>query len=172
MCILYRELFDSYNLTHDNMQKVYSLQQTTTWVYAALARPAKRQLWRMAAVLLRSRSVSTRSRSRQDTIAPSMEQFRKQSAYKNTTTAYGKLVICYRWLGYGWMKGYRYYGLSIILGTVALSYGSVPMYKMVSRLSDWHHPFFFQFLRGVVHYISSYQDSHRYANKPAGAASP
>ena len=25
----------------------------------------------------------------------------------------------------------RYYTLSIILGTVALSYGSVPMYKMV-----------------------------------------
>lgn len=31
-------------------------------------------------------------------------------------------------------RGSRYYGLSIILGTVALSYGSVPMYKMVSRL--------------------------------------
>ena len=29
---------------------------------------------------------------------------------------------------------YRYYTISIILGTVALSYGSVPMYKMV-RLS-------------------------------------
>jgi hypothetical protein len=26
----------------------------------------------------------------------------------------------------------RYYTISIILGTVALSYGSVPMYKMVS----------------------------------------
>lgn len=26
---------------------------------------------------------------------------------------------------------YRYYSLSVILGTVALSYGSVPMYKMV-----------------------------------------
>lgn len=33
-----------------------------------------------------------------------------------------------------------YYTLSIILGTVALSYGSVPMYKMVrlsSSLSVW-----------------------------------
>lgn len=29
----------------------------------------------------------------------------------------------------------RFYTLSIILGTVALSYGSVPMYKMVRRLS-------------------------------------
>lgn len=28
---------------------------------------------------------------------------------------------------------HRNYALSVILGTVALSYGSVPMYKMVSR---------------------------------------
>lgn len=30
------------------------------------------------------------------------------------------------------VDGYRYYTISVILGTVALSYGSVPMYKMVS----------------------------------------
>lgn len=29
------------------------------------------------------------------------------------------------------IDGYRYYAMSVILGTVALSYGSVPMYKMV-----------------------------------------
>jgi len=29
----------------------------------------------------------------------------------------------------------RYYGISVILGTVALSYGSVPMYKMVGTLA-------------------------------------
>ena len=40
-------------------------------------------------------------------------------------------------IGYAEWKGSRYYGLSIILGTVALSYGSVPMYKMVSRRL-WH----------------------------------
>lgn len=31
---------------------------------------------------------------------------------------------------------YRYYTISVILGTVALSYGSVPMYKMVSLESQ------------------------------------
>lgn len=30
----------------------------------------------------------------------------------------------------------RYYTMSVILGTVALSYGSVPMYKMVGHLRD------------------------------------
>ena len=34
-------------------------------------------------------------------------------------------------LGYRVIDRSRYYTLSIILGTVALSYGSVPMYKMV-----------------------------------------
>jgi len=34
---------------------------------------------------------------------------------------------------------YRNYGLSIILGTVALSYGSVPMYKMVQYASALQH---------------------------------
>ncbi|KAL9001371.1 MAG: hypothetical protein Q9169_000262 [Polycauliona sp. 2 TL-2023] len=31
----------------------------------------------------------------------------------------------------------RYYTLSIILGTVALSYGSVPMYKMICQQTGW-----------------------------------
>ena len=30
----------------------------------------------------------------------------------------------------------RYYTMSVILGTVALSYGSVPMYKMVETSLD------------------------------------
>lgn len=33
---------------------------------------------------------------------------------------------------------YRYYTLSVILGTVAFSYGSVPMYKMVCALASRH----------------------------------
>ncbi|KAK4115584.1 cytochrome c oxidase assembly protein CtaG/Cox11 [Canariomyces notabilis] len=32
---------------------------------------------------------------------------------------------------------YRYYTLSIILGTVAFSYGSVPMYKMICQTTGW-----------------------------------
>lgn len=34
-------------------------------------------------------------------------------------------------------KSTRYYTLSVILGTVALSYGSVPMYKMVGKLLQY-----------------------------------
>lgn len=43
--------------------------------------------------------------------------------------------VCHGWESYLISSNdVRYYTLSIILGTVALSYGSVPMYKMV-RLS-------------------------------------
>lgn len=77
-----------------NMQKVQSLQPTRS-VYVALARPAKRWLGRVAVTSLRSRWVTATSRSRQN-IAPSMEQFRQQSSYKNTTTAYGKKLCIFR----------------------------------------------------------------------------
>lgn len=53
---------------------------------------------------------------------------------------------------------HRYYSLSVILGTIALSYGSVPMYKMVSILLPVE-----RVLKLTVHI--------RYVNKPAGAAS-
>ncbi|KAL8780842.1 MAG: hypothetical protein Q9194_000696 [Teloschistes cf. exilis] len=35
------------------------------------------------------------------------------------------------------VDGYRYYTISVILGTVALSYGSVPMYKMICQQTGW-----------------------------------
>ena len=56
------------------------------------------------------RSVSNTSKPRQN-VAPTMEQLRAPFRKKNSSTLY--------------------YTLSIILGTVAFSYGSVPMYKMV-----------------------------------------
>ncbi|KAL1623376.1 Cytochrome c oxidase assembly protein cox11, mitochondrial [Diplodia seriata] len=46
-----------------------------------------------------------------------MEQLREPYKNKNRSTAY--------------------YTLSIILGTVALSYGSVPMYKMICQTTGW-----------------------------------
>ncbi|KAI9665955.1 MAG: Cytochrome c oxidase assembly protein cox11, mitochondrial [Bathelium mastoideum] len=46
-----------------------------------------------------------------------MEQLRNQYKSKNSNTIY--------------------YTLSIILGTVALSYGSVPMYKMICQTTGW-----------------------------------
>lgn len=57
-----------------------------------------------------SRSISNDSTPRGN-VAPTMEQLRAPFSQKNSST--------------------MYYTLSIILGTVAFSYGSVPMYKMV-----------------------------------------
>ncbi|EME88064.1 uncharacterized protein MYCFIDRAFT_28394 [Pseudocercospora fijiensis CIRAD86] len=48
---------------------------------------------------------------------PSMEQMRRPFAKKNANTAY--------------------YTLSIIIGTVALSYGSVPLYKTICQQTGW-----------------------------------
>jgi hypothetical protein len=59
---------------------------------------------------MRTRTISNSSKPRQN-VAPTMEQLRKPFQKKNNST--------------------MYYTISIIMGTVALSYGSVPMYKMV-----------------------------------------
>ncbi|KID88836.1 cytochrome-c oxidase assembly protein [Metarhizium guizhouense ARSEF 977] len=50
-------------------------------------------------------------------VAPSMEQIRAHYNRKNQTVAY--------------------YTISLILGTVALSYGSVPLYKMICQTTGW-----------------------------------
>jgi hypothetical protein len=60
----------------------------------------------------RTRKISHTSKPRHNA-APTMEQLRQPFQKKNSSTLY--------------------YTLSIILGTVAFSYGSVPMYKMVGR---------------------------------------
>lgn len=59
---------------------------------------------------MRARMISNQTKPKPN-VAPTMQQLRKPFQQKNRTT--------------------MYYTLSIILGTVALSYGSVPMYKMV-----------------------------------------
>lgn len=66
---------------------------------------------------LMRRDISDSSKTRQN-VAPTMEQLRAPFRKKNSSTLY--------------------YTLSIILGTVAFSYGSVPMYKMVSFASTPH----------------------------------
>ncbi|KAK7524863.1 cytochrome oxidase-like protein assembly factor Cox11 [Phyllosticta citriasiana] len=48
---------------------------------------------------------------------PTMDQMREKYKQKNRTLAY--------------------YTMSVILGTVALSYGSVPMYKMICQTTGW-----------------------------------
>lgn len=49
----------------------------------------------------------------------------------------------------------RYYTLSIILGTVALSYGSVPMYKMICQQTGWGG----QPIKSAAHAYPSEDDS-------------
>ncbi|KAI1354173.1 amine oxidase [Xylaria sp. FL0043] len=64
------------------------------------------------------RPISNTAKARQQTAqAPSMDRLREHYRYKNRTT--------------------MYYTLSIILGTVAFSYGSVPMYKMICQTTGW-----------------------------------
>ncbi|KAI0518212.1 amine oxidase [Xylaria bambusicola] len=64
------------------------------------------------------RPISNTTTARQQTAqAPSMDRLREHYRHKNRTT--------------------MYYTLSIILGTVAFSYGSVPMYKMICQTTGW-----------------------------------
>ncbi|KAI1130328.1 amine oxidase [Nemania abortiva] len=64
------------------------------------------------------RPISNTTRARQDqTQPPSMDRLREHYKHKNRTT--------------------MFYTLSIILGTVAFSYGSVPMYKMICQTTGW-----------------------------------
>lgn len=62
------------------------------------------------------RQTSSTGKTRQH-LAPTMEQLRAPFMHKNNSTLY--------------------YTLSVILGTVALSYGSVPMYKMICQQTGW-----------------------------------
>lgn len=63
-----------------------------------------------------SRLVQTSQRTRQNA-APNMAEVRRQFDKRNENTIY--------------------YTLSIILGTVALSYGSVPLYKTICQQTGW-----------------------------------
>jgi hypothetical protein len=63
------------------------------------------------------RHISESSKPRQNAV-PTMEQLRAPFQKKNSTT--------------------MYYTISIILGTVAFSYGSVPMYKMARHYPPHH----------------------------------
>ncbi|KAL9131204.1 MAG: hypothetical protein Q9217_000806 [Psora testacea] len=62
------------------------------------------------------RRIATTTKSRHS-VAPTMQQLRAPFSQRNSSTLY--------------------YTLSVILGTVALSYGSVPMYKMICTQTGW-----------------------------------
>ncbi|KAJ4390450.1 Cytochrome c oxidase assembly protein cox11, mitochondrial [Neurospora sp. IMI 360204] len=59
----------------------------------------------------------TRSQSSRTGVSPEMERVRAEYKKRNQST--------------------MYYVISVILGTVAFSYGSVPMYKMICQTTGW-----------------------------------
>lgn len=63
--------------------------------------------------------------------SPAMQHMRRAQNKRNQTTLYAWWWTRDYTIREGDLSSFRYYGLSIILATVALSYGSVPMYKMV-----------------------------------------
>ncbi|KAK3321083.1 cytochrome c oxidase-like protein [Cercophora scortea] len=62
-------------------------------------------------------SRSATQRARQQAMAPSMARMKEEHDRRNNTT--------------------MFYTISIILGTVAFSYGSVPLYKMICQTTGW-----------------------------------
>lgn len=76
--------------------------------------------WRLGVAVHTSvcpkRQISSSKRARQN-IAPTMQQLRQPFSQKNLSMLY--------------------YTMSVILSTVALSYGSVPMYKMICQQTGW-----------------------------------
>ncbi|KAK1063218.1 Cytochrome c oxidase assembly protein cox11, mitochondrial [Friedmanniomyces endolithicus] len=91
-----------------------SLQELATkrWTCPTCTRSSRPSLLRHQP----RRSLQTTQKPRQDA-APTMDQLRKPFEKRNANTLY--------------------YTLSIILGTVALSYGSVPLYKTICQQTGW-----------------------------------
>lgn len=87
------------------------------WICNSCARGSRRSFAPRASPRRALNSTSKPSQSAAQNVAPTMEQLRAPYKNKNRSTAY--------------------YALSIILGTVALSYGSVPMYKMICQTTGW-----------------------------------
>ena len=73
-----------------------------------------------------------------------MQQMRKQFDDKNKNTLYVRWHLVTLDKNYKWIETFasmltftRYYSLSLIIGTVALSYGSVPLYKTICQQTGW-----------------------------------
>ncbi|KAI9055873.1 hypothetical protein LZ554_000811 [Drepanopeziza brunnea f. sp. 'monogermtubi'] len=94
-----------------------SLARKDPWICSSCAKTTRRRsLLTPFFKPSMSRPISNSSKT-QANVAPSMEQLRAPFAQKNVSTLY--------------------YALSVIMGTVAFSYGSVPMYKMICQTTGW-----------------------------------
>lgn len=69
----------------------------------------------------------SQTRSSEQHAAAALWRSRHPSTSRNKSTMYGRAPT----KGPPFTDSSRYYTMSVILGTVALSYGSVPLYKMV-----------------------------------------
>ncbi|PBP20592.1 cytochrome-c oxidase assembly protein [Diplocarpon rosae] len=92
------------------------VRKDAAWVCSPCAKGSRRTLATPLLMPSTRRPISNSSKP-QANIAPTMEQMRAPFAQKNISTLY--------------------YALSVILGTVAFSYGSVPMYKMICQTTGW-----------------------------------
>ncbi|KAI0556176.1 amine oxidase [Xylaria curta] len=104
---------------------------TSSWACAS----CRRELARTSQFPVRAarRPISSTTKTQQSQARPpSMDRLREHYKYKNRTTMYAN---CSPASSVGAEK--RFYTLSIILGTVAFSYGSVPMYKMICQTTGW-----------------------------------
>ena len=90
--------------------------------------------------------------TRRTGVSPEMEKVRLEYKKRNQST--------------------MYYVISIILGTVAFSYGSVPMYKMVCLVLDSSIPLPALFACHVARLLTYSCNDNRSAKPPAGAANP
>ncbi|KAG5922611.1 hypothetical protein E4U42_005421 [Claviceps africana] len=86
-------------------------------LFCRAARPQPLHVQRLNNTFRRKASTSTQRRAQYSQQPPSMEQIRAHYSRKNKTIGY--------------------YTLSVILGTVAVSYGSVPLYKMICQTTGW-----------------------------------
>lgn len=92
-------------------------RKDAAWVCSSCAKGGRRNQSIPLFQSSMTRTTSNTSKPRQN-VAPTMEELRAPFKKRNAST--------------------MYYTFSIIMGTVALSYGSVPLYKMVN-LSTPHH---------------------------------
>ncbi|KAH8888171.1 amine oxidase [Thozetella sp. PMI_491] len=112
---LFLPLILSMNIISQSIRRASKSSQAWSCLFCRQARA--QQPRRRLAPGARQTSTSSSSNAQRPGAAPSMESLRDVYKKRNRTT--------------------MYYAMSVILGTVALSYGSVPMYKMICQTTGW-----------------------------------
>ncbi|KAI0882400.1 amine oxidase [Annulohypoxylon maeteangense] len=100
-----------------NDKHSYRANTTSQWACASCRRALARTKLSPPRRTVTNSARAKKAQATHTADAPSMERMAEYYRYKNRST--------------------MYYTLSIILGTVAFSYGSVPMYKMICQTTGW-----------------------------------